>query len=575
MMLSRVIQTVCVAACAVLLVVAQGEMARGQTPDPVTAPAYTVGTSVNLFAAPGGSTSVDGWLVRLPDGWALDRAVVLRYGSEHVAAEVRRVDAEGRGQYAVVLARAQQGPHEVVLQVQVGQAEGRASWSMVPFTYGPMGYRSVQEGQRTTQPVSVKADPASVRRPSSTDNQALAFAASAPILLRPDRLPRLQGDGDFTVEFWLQTTGLNEVVLTTWSGNENDAYPLEVMIDASGRLRYYCGQQGRHESLTTRAPVADGRWHHIAIVYHAEERRLALLREGRPVDSLRNVALPPATVAHLAVGGRIVPEATDRSPDRSLAYSGVLDELRFWPAARSASAIRSTARRALPDAPDAERVQLRFEEEPPQDLVAAWPDGVQRVPSGLSFEASLRDLRAAVDDAVVELSWNAENPATDAFVIERSVEGKSFEVVGRVRPQAARASGEGRVPRYAFSDDKVRGQVVYYRIRQQFEDGTERVSGTLKIGLGAPNQRDASLIGNFPNPFSETTTIAYEVRATQSLQITIWDLSGQRVKTLVDDTHTPGYYEEAFRAGSLPSGTYFVRLQTPQSMASHRMVLLK
>jgi len=575
MMLSRVFQTARAAALAVLLIGAQGMAAQGQAIDPVTAPAYTAGASINLFAAPGGSASVDGWLVRLPDGWTLDQAVVLRYGSERVAAKVRRVDEAGSRQFAVVLDRVQQGPHEVVLQVEVGQAEGSASWSIVPFAYGPMGYRSVQEGQRVTRSVSVKAARASVRSASASDNQALAFAAGAPILLRPDRLPRLQGDTDFTVEFWIRTTGLNEVVLTAWSGNENEAYPLEVMIDASGRLRYYCGQQGRHESLTTRAPVADGRWHHIAIVYHAEERRLALLREGSPVDSLRNVALPPTTVAHLAVGGRIVPEAPDRSPDRSLAYSGVLDELRFWPATRSASAIRSTARRALPDATGDEHVQLRFDEAPSPDLIAAWPDGVQRVPSGLSFEASLRDLRAAVDDAVVQLSWNAENPATDAFVIERSVEGKSFEVVGRVRPQAARVSGEGRVPRYAFSDDKVRGQVVYYRIRQQFEDGTERVSGTLKIGLGAPNQRDASLIGNFPNPFSETTTIAYEVRATQPLQITVWDLSGQRVTTLVDDTHTPGYYEESFQAGNLPSGTYFVRLQTPQLMASHRMVLLK
>lgn len=575
MILSRVFQTARAAALAVLLVGAQGMAAQGQAVDPVTAPAYTAGASINLFAAPGGSASVDGWLVRLPDGWTLDQAVVLRYGSERVAAEVRRVDEAGSGQFAVVLDRAQQGPHEVVLQVEVGQAEGSASWSIVPFAYGPMGYRSVQEGQRVDRSVSVKAALASVRSASASDNQALAFAAGAPILLRPDRLPRLHGDTDFTVEFWIRTTGLNEVVLTAWSGNENEAYPLEVMIDASGRLRYYCGQQGRHESLTTRAPVADGRWHHIAIVYEAAQKRLVLLREGRPIDSLRNVSLPPATVSHLAVGGRAASEAAPRAADPSLAYSGVLDELRFWPTARSASSIRSTARRALPAAPSDERVQLRFDEAPSPDLIASWPDEVQRIPSELSFDASLQDLQAAVDDAIVQLRWSADHPATEAFVIERSVEGKAFEVVGRVRPQAARTEGPDRASRYEFSDDKVRGQVVYYRIRQQFEDGTERVSGTLKIGLGAPDQRDASLIGNFPNPFSETTTIAYEVRATQPLQITVWDLSGQRVTTLVDDTHTPGYYEESFQAGNLPSGTYFVRLQTPQLMASHRMVLLK
>lgn len=572
-MLSRVLQTIRAAAFAALLVMASGMVAFGQAADPVTAPAYTAGTSVNLFAAPSGNASVDGWLVRLPDGWTLDRAVVLRYGSERVAADIRRTEHEGTEQYAVVLAQAQQGPHEVVLQVQVGPAGRGASWSMVPFTYGPMGYRTVRKGQRITRNVSVKAVPSAVGTSTVADNRAITFAGEEPLLLWADRLPRLQSDTDFTVEFWLQTTGLEEVILTTWSGDENDPYPLEVMIDASGRLRYYCGQQGRHESLTTRDPLADGRWHHVAVVYRADERRLTLLREGHPVDSLHNVALPSASISHLAVGGRAVSEA-DR-PDRSLAYSGALDELRFWPTARSASAIRSMARRALPPTTGSGQVQLRFDEEPAQELVASWPESARRVPSGLSFNAPLQNLRATVEGAVVRLDWEADHPTTEAFIIERSVEGRSFEVVGRVRPQETRAEEQRSPTGYAFSDAKVQGQVVYYRIRQQFEDGTERVSGTLKIGLGAPDQRDASLIGNFPNPFSEATTIAYEVHETQPLQLTVWDLSGQRVTTLIDETHTPGYYETPFRASNLPSGTYFVRLQTPQQMASHRMVLLK
>jgi hypothetical protein len=543
--------------------------------DPMMAPAYTAGATTNLFAAPDGSKSVDGWLVRLPADWTLRQAVVLRYGAEQVAAEVRRTDAPD-GQYAVVLAQPQQGPHEVVLRAEVGQAEGRTSWSIVPFTYGPMGYYSVRDARRVTKEVSVKPARADDAETSPT-NRALALDESGPILLRTSRLPRLQAASDFTVEFWIQTTGLEEVILSTWSGDENESYALEVMIDASGRLRYYCGRQGRHESLTTRAPLADGRWHHIAVVHRAEQKRIILLREGQPVDSLRNVVLPAAAPTRFAVGGRAGPDAhSNSSANPSMAYSGRLDELRFWPTARPASTIRFTARRILPPTEQGLGAQFRFEEEPsPDTLAEPWPGTARRVPSDLSLDAPLQHLNATVEEETVRLHWEANNPAIEAFIIERSAEGAAFEPVGRVRPELDAPGGRTRTPRYEFADPKVDGHVVYYRIRQRFTDGTERVSGTLKIGLGASGRRDASLIGNFPNPFSETTTIAYEVRETQPLQLTVWDLSGQRITTLTDDTHTPGYYEQPFQANNLPSGTYFVRLKTPRSMASHRMVLLK
>jgi hypothetical protein len=545
--------------------------------DPMMAPAYTAGTTTNLFAAPGGSKSIDGWLVHLPADWTLHQAVVLRYGAEQVAAEVHRTDAPA-GQYAVVLAQPQQGPHEVVLRAEVGPAAGRTSWSIVPFTYEPMGYYSVREAQRVTKEISVKpARALAFEAGTSSANRALALNESGPVLLRPDRLPRLRATSDFTVEFWIQTTGLEEVILSTWSGDENESYALEVMIDASGRLRYYCGRQGRHESLTTRAPLADGRWHHVAIVHRAEQERIILLREGQPVDSLQNVELPAAAPSRFAVGGRAVPDApSNSSANPSMAYSGRLDELRFWPTARPASTIRFTARRTLSPAEQDLGIQFRFEEEPPPETLAEpWPDTARRVPSDLSLNAPLQHLSATVGDEAVRLHWEATNPVVEAFIVERSAEGAAFEPVGRVRPAPNAPGSQSNTPRYEFADPKVEGQVVYYRIRQRFADGTEQVSGTLKIGLGASDRRDASLIGNFPNPFSETTTIAYEVRETQPLQLTVWDLSGQRITTLADDTHPPGYYEQPFQADNLPSGTYFVRLKTPRSMASHRMVLLK
>jgi len=543
---------------------------QGQDTAPVGGPVYTAGTPANLFATPPAGERVDGWLVRLPDGWAIEKVTVLRYGSERVPSTIRAVEEAPPNTHAVVLDQRQHGPHDVIVGATVGAAEGRYTWSLTPFTYEPMGYRAVREDQRLTREIRVRAEPSET---GGEAHRALSLAAGAPVLMRADALPPIVDDADFTIEFWLKTTGLDEVVLSTWTGDEREAYPLELMVDASGRLRYYCGQQGQHRSITTRAPVADGRWHHVAVVHRAAQQRIVLLRGGQPVDSLQRVQIPASAQSHLALGGRVPSAAAAARSEgaSSGALSGQVDELRFWATDRSTAALRATARRVLSDASEPGFAQLRFEDETPPGWVDQWPAGVQQEASTLLLNAPLQDLEATVEEGTVQLSWEADPAATDVFVIERSVEGEPFQPVGRVRPAA---SDEGAT-RQRFSDSQVTGQVVYYRIRQRFVNGTERMSGTLKLGLGAQRQQGVSLIGNFPNPFSTTTTIAYEVRSSQPVQLTIWDLAGQRVTTLVDDTHAPGYYEQSFQAENLPSGTYFVRLQTPTETASHRMVVLK
>lgn len=570
-MWARIVQTIWVVSLVGGLFGSSLPPAAGQSQSPIDASAvYTAEMTTNLFAAPAGQDPIDGWVVQLPDGWALERTVVLRYGSEPVTTEVRSSESTSNA-YAIVLDRRQRGPHEVILQVTVGSEAGRDVWSIAPFTYDSMEQRMVHDGRRITRHVEVQAVPMQRATTSSADRYALAFGAGDPMLLQAEALPRFAANQDFTVEFWMKTTGLDEVLLSTWPGEEDTPYPLEIIVDPSGRLRYYWGMQGRHTSLTTRAPVADGHWHHIAIVHRADRQRLVLLREGQPIDSLRNVALPTIRIDHLALGGRPTGAHTGRNDETTAQrYSGQFDELRLWATARSADAIQSAAQRVLAATP--EGVQLRFEEDAPSDFVVAWPEHVRRVPATLPFIAPLQNLQAVVEDETVRLSWEVRDPSAEGFVIERSAGGRDFEAVGRVQSQDVLQDG-----RYEFIDPAIPGQVVYYRIRQQFEDGTDRVSGTLKIGLGAPDAETekATLIGNFPNPFSETTTIAYEVNETQPLQLTVWDVSGQRVTTLIDETHTPGYYEHAFEATSLPSGTYFVRLQAEDVIASHRMVVLR
>jgi len=93
------------------------------------------------------------------------------------------------------------------------------------------------------------------------------------------------------------------------------------------------------------------------------------------------------------------------------------------------------------------------------------------------------------------------------------------------------------------------------------------------VALEAP--ASVRLEGSFPNPFNPTTTVHYDVLESQQVRVSVWDLSGQMVTELVNSVHAPGQYEVRFDAGSLPSGSYFVRLESATGILTHQMMLMK
>ncbi len=80
---------------------------------------------------------------------------------------------------------------------------------------------------------------------------------------------------------------------------------------------------------------------------------------------------------------------------------------------------------------------------------------------------------------------------------------------------------------------------------------------------------------NWPNPFNPTTTIRYDVKQTGQVQLTIFNLLGQRVATLTDGKHLAGSYTISWNASDLPSGIYLCRMETPGFMQTRKLVLLK
>jgi len=83
------------------------------------------------------------------------------------------------------------------------------------------------------------------------------------------------------------------------------------------------------------------------------------------------------------------------------------------------------------------------------------------------------------------------------------------------------------------------------------------------------------LLQNYPNPFNPSTTIAYEVPEELRVTLTVYNVLGEQVAVLVDETKSAGNYRINFTADNLPSGLYLYNLKIGSKSITRKMVLSK
>ncbi|MDP2884360.1 MAG: T9SS type A sorting domain-containing protein [Ignavibacteria bacterium] len=80
---------------------------------------------------------------------------------------------------------------------------------------------------------------------------------------------------------------------------------------------------------------------------------------------------------------------------------------------------------------------------------------------------------------------------------------------------------------------------------------------------------------NYPNPFNPLTAISYELPANGFVMLTVSDVLGKEVATLVNEQCPAGTHRVTWDASSKPSGVYFYRLQSRDFIQVKRMILMK
>lgn len=182
---------------------------------------------------------------------------------------------------------------------------------------------------------------------------------------------------------------------------------------------------------------------------------------------------------------------------------------------------------------------------------------------------------AQIADKSVNLTWTtASEIGTYCYKIYRSTNPETgFVCIA----DYIEAEGGLETTTYEFTDGSAQtGVRYYYQLADVSTYGTETRHTTIASAL-IPDFR---LEQNFPNPFNPETTIRFRLVDMGQAELAIFDVSGRKVRTLVNGMLSAGSHEVSWNATDdsgnlLPSGMYVYRLTANGASTSGKMIYMK
>ncbi|MBK7867021.1 MAG: T9SS type A sorting domain-containing protein [Ignavibacteriales bacterium] len=155
----------------------------------------------------------------------------------------------------------------------------------------------------------------------------------------------------------------------------------------------------------------------------------------------------------------------------------------------------------------------------------------------------------------IQLNWSTASETNNkGFSVERKAGSGEFVSIGFI-------DGSGTttlVKEYSFIDKGVEVGTYTYRLKQVDFDGTSDYSKAIEVDVTAPNT--FALSQNFPNPFNPSTKINFSLATDAKVTLSVYNVLGQEVATLVNGTMSAGVHSVDFDASSLVSGLYIAKI---------------
>ncbi|MBE0538211.1 MAG: T9SS type A sorting domain-containing protein, partial [Ignavibacterium sp.] len=185
------------------------------------------------------------------------------------------------------------------------------------------------------------------------------------------------------------------------------------------------------------------------------------------------------------------------------------------------------------------------------------------------------------DSGVVTISWD-KNSASD-FAYYNIYRSK----INNFEPDSTNYYS---IVDTAFFQDttSITNGKLYYRITAVDSWGNESVPGDqITVTITGIDEGEVEVVGeyklyqNFPNPFNPTTIIPFKLKERAYVKVMVYDIKGEMLKVLVNETKEAGYYATEFDGSNFASGIYLYRIEVigqgtiPVYMEMKKMILIK
>ncbi len=98
-----------------------------------------------------------------------------------------------------------------------------------------------------------------------------------------------------------------------------------------------------------------------------------------------------------------------------------------------------------------------------------------------------------------------------------------------------------------------------------------KVTGRIRAGFPVSYE----LYQNYPNPFNPGTTLRFSIPKEVQVNLSVYNILGEKIKELKNEVMKPGYFEVGFDASALASGVYLYRIKAGDFILTKKMILMK
>ncbi len=197
----------------------------------------------------------------------------------------------------------------------------------------------------------------------------------------------------------------------------------------------------------------------------------------------------------------------------------------------------------------------------------------------IPYPIELSSFTATVNGVNVLLQWTTQSESNNlGFRLYRSEtrEGIYHEITSQIIVGAGDSDQEHH---YEFTDQDVEsGKTYFYKLADVSFDGKVTQHNVIEVNIGLPSE--FSLEQNYPNPFNPETTIRFSLTESGYVTLSIFNIKGQRVRTLVSNPTNTGIHSVVWdgrddQGQILPSGVYIYELRTDNRVETKKMDFIK